>query len=62
MDLYLRIERAGVSVARIFEFLDVGKEQEEQTGQGLRLPELRGEIDFRGVSFVYDVNEPVLRR
>ena len=61
LDLYLRIERAGVSVARIFEFLDVGKEQEEQTGQGLRLPELRGEIEFRGVSFAYDVNEPVLR-
>ncbi|MBI3300746.1 MAG: ABC transporter ATP-binding protein, partial [Deltaproteobacteria bacterium] len=61
MDLYLRIERAGVSLARIFEFLDLGKEQEEQTQKGLRLPDLRGEVEFRGVSFAYDGGEPVLR-
>jgi ATP-binding cassette subfamily B protein len=61
LDLYLRIERAGVSLDRIFEFLDLGKEHEEQGGQGVRLPTLRGEVEFRGVSFAYDVKEPVLQ-
>jgi len=60
MDLYLRIERAGVSLDRIFEFLDLGREQAEQAGQGLRLPDLRGEIAFQDVSFAYTANEPVL--
>lgn len=61
MDLYLRIERAGVSLDRIFEFLDLGKEQEEQRGKGLRLPDLRGEVEFRQVSFAYEPDEPILR-
>lgn len=61
MDLYLRIERAGVSLDRIFEFLDVGKELEERTEQGLRLPDLRGEVEFRNVSFAYETHTPVLQ-
>jgi hypothetical protein len=42
MDLYLRIERAGVSLACILEFLGVGKGQEEQPGKGTCLPCLKG--------------------
>ncbi len=61
LDLYLRLERAGVSLDRIFEFLDLGKEQEERLGEGLRLPDLRGDIEFREVTFAYEVGEPVLR-
>ena len=60
MDLYLRIERAGVSVDRIFEFLDVA--QVERIGHGKRLAGLRGEIEFRDVSFAYNPSEPVLDR
>jgi ATP-binding cassette subfamily B protein len=60
MDLYLRIERAGVSLDRIFEFLDLGKEQEERSGE-VQLPHLRGDIEFREVTFAYETGEPVLR-
>jgi ATP-binding cassette subfamily B protein len=61
LDLYLRIERAGVSLERIFEFLDLGKEQHERGGHGLRLPAVRGEVEFRNVSFSYEANTPILR-
>jgi ATP-binding cassette subfamily B protein len=59
MDLYLRIERAGVSLARIFEFLDIEKEHEEWEGK--QLPVVHGEIEFHQVSFAYEANQPVLR-
>ncbi len=59
MDLYLRIERAGVSLARIFEFLDIEKEHEEREGK--QLPGVHGEIEFHQVSFAYEANQPVLR-
>ena len=66
MDLYLRIERAGVSVDRVFEFLDIGQEYTEPSGGTLRLEDLRGEIEFRDVSFGYQNNaptdQPVLRQ
>ncbi|HEV8714126.1 MAG TPA: ABC transporter ATP-binding protein [Candidatus Binatia bacterium] len=61
LDLYLRIERAGVSLDRIFEFLDLGKEQEERSG-AVRLSQLRGDLEFREVTFAYEVGEPVLRQ
>ena len=61
MDLYLRIERAGVSLDRIFEFLDVAGEEEERPGGSLVLPSLKGEIGFHQVSFAYEAAEPVLK-
>lgn len=61
MDLYLRIERAGVSVDRVFEFLDMGREYEEPVGGTQRPAELRGEVEFRSVTFGYQADEPVLR-
>jgi ABC-type bacteriocin/lantibiotic exporter with double-glycine peptidase domain len=61
MELYLRIERAGVSLDRLFEFLDVAQEEEERPGGSLVLPSPRGEIEFRNVSFAYDTAEPVLK-
>lgn len=60
VDLYLRFERAGVSLDRIFEFLDVGGESQAQRKGNVQLSSLRGEIEFREVSFAYDANEPLL--
>ena len=70
MDLYLRIERAGVSVDRVFEFLDIGKEYTEPSDGTLQLGDCRGEVEFCDVSFGYHLNatahetdpELVLRR
>ena len=70
MDLYLRIERAGVSVDRVFEFLDIGKEYTEPSDGTLQLGDFRGEVEFCDVSFGYHLNatahetdpELVLRR
>ena len=61
MDLYLRIQRAGVSLDRLFEFLDVGKDQVEQRGQGIQPVNCRGTVKFREVEFFYDARTPVLR-
>ena len=70
MDLYLRIERAGVSVDRVFEFLDIGQEYTEPSDGTLQLGDFRGEVEFCDVSFGYHLNatahetdpELVLRR
>jgi ABC-type multidrug transport system fused ATPase/permease subunit len=59
IDLYLRVQRAGVSVDRIFEFLDLPTESDGATGNG-RLPEVRGEIELRHVSFSHDPAVPIL--
>jgi ATP-binding cassette, subfamily B, bacterial len=59
IDLYLRLQRAGVSVDRIFEFLDLPTERDLTQGN-LRLPEVRGEIEFRDVSFSHDPAVPIL--
>jgi len=59
IDLNLRVQRAGVSVDRIFEFLDLPTESDGATGK-LQLPEVRGEIEFRHVSFSHDPAVPIL--
>jgi ATP-binding cassette subfamily B protein len=59
IDLYLRVQRAGVSVDRIFEFLDLPTESDGATGK-LQLPEVCGEIEFRHVSFSHDPAVPIL--
>ena len=59
MDLYLRIERAGVSVDRVFEFLDIGQEYTEPSGGTLQLKDFRGEVEFCEVSFGYRLNATV---
>jgi ATP-binding cassette subfamily B protein len=62
MDLYLRIERAGVSLDRLFEFLDVGREQIERSGQGVHPATCEGALEFREVDFFYNVQTPVLQK
>jgi ATP-binding cassette subfamily B protein len=59
VDLYLRLQRAGVSVDRIFEFLDLPTESESAPGN-LRLPAVRGSIEFRHVSFSHNPAVPIL--
>ncbi|HXG22800.1 MAG TPA: ABC transporter ATP-binding protein [Methylomirabilota bacterium] len=59
-DLYLRFARAGVSLDRIFEFLDAGKEFHETSTGTKRLTVLRGALEFRQVSFAYEDKEPLL--
>jgi ABC-type multidrug transport system fused ATPase/permease subunit len=61
LDLYLRIERAGVSLDRIFEFLDLKQEQERWNPGGLRPAELQGRIEFRSVSFAYEPHTLLLK-
>jgi len=61
MDLYLRIERAGVSLDRLFEFLDIGKEQVEGVGRGIQPASCHGEIEFRNVAFFHDPRTPLLQ-
>ncbi|MBI3245822.1 MAG: ABC transporter ATP-binding protein [Deltaproteobacteria bacterium] len=60
VDLYLRFERAGVSLDRIFEFLDVAGGNSEPQSGSRRLDQVRGEVEFRGVSFAYETAEPLL--
>ena len=60
VDLYLRFERAGVALDRVFELLDVGGELQERRDGGVRLPTLRGALEFHDVSFAHEVNEPLL--
>ena len=45
IDHYLRLQRASVSVDRIFEFLDLPTERDGAPGT-VRLPMVRGEIEF----------------
>jgi ATP-binding cassette, subfamily B, bacterial len=59
IDLYLRLQRAGVSVDRIFEFLDLPTESDSAKGE-VQLPEVRGEIEFRQISFSHDPAVPIL--
>ncbi|PKK39774.1 Lipid A export ATP-binding/permease protein MsbA [Clostridiaceae bacterium JG1575] len=57
---FTQIESALVSADRIFELLEE-KSQGERLRQGIALPILRGEIEFRHVSFAYEGEEYVLK-
>jgi ATP-binding cassette subfamily B protein len=46
---------------RIFEYLDMPVESAAESAQAIELPRLRGEIEFRNVSFSYDSERPTLR-
>lgn len=59
--LYIRLEQSGVSLGRIFEFLDLPVEPGPRGGEGLQPAEVRGEIDFRAVFFAHEASEPVLQ-
>jgi ABC-type multidrug transport system fused ATPase/permease subunit len=56
---YAQLQRAMASGARIFELLDV-KPEIADTPESIRVPRLKGEISFEGVSFSYDPGLEVL--
>ena len=59
MNLYLGVQRAGVSLERVFEMLE---EQPcvKAASNPVSLPRVRGEIKFRGLSFGYDPGQGIL--
>jgi ATP-binding cassette subfamily B protein len=46
---------------RIFDYLDMPVENAEETADAIELPRLRGEIEFRHVTFSYDKIRPTLK-
>ena len=58
---YSIMQSAMASAERIFLLLDNDKEQEKYTPTGVEPPEIRGEIDFKKVTFAYRAGEPVLK-
>jgi len=59
--LYLSLQRAKVSLDRVLEFLNLEPEVREKT-DAVSLSAARGEVEFRDVSFAYQLGQPVLRR
>ena len=57
MDINLSIQSSLVSVRRIFEILD---KEVEESDKGIELKDVKGEIEFKDVSFSYN-DKPVLR-
>ncbi len=59
MGLYMSLQRARVSLDRVFEFLELEPEVKESP-RALALPAVRGEIEFRNVSFSFVAGRRVL--
>lgn len=57
--LYLSLQRARVSLDRVFEFLDLQPEVRDRPG-AVALTAARGEVDFRDVTFAYHPGNPVV--
>jgi ABC-type multidrug transport system fused ATPase/permease subunit len=55
------LQTCRVQLARVFEVLDASPEIVDRPGAG-SLESVRGEVDFRDVSFAYDGFRPVLRK
>jgi ATP-binding cassette subfamily B protein len=58
--LYLSLQRARVSLDRVFEFLDMQPEVRERPG-ALSLADPMGEVEFRNVTFSYHPGVPVVQ-
>lgn len=56
---YSQLQRAGVAAERIFQILDMPIEITDKSDAD-QLPQIRGEVEFRDVSFGYSRNVPVL--
>src|SRR3989440_4457239 len=56
---YSQLQRAGVAAERIFQILEMPVEIVDKPGAD-ELPQIRGEVEFRGVTFGYSRNLPVL--
>lgn len=53
------LQQATTSAERVFEMLDV--EPEANLGKGKKLEKIRGELEFKNVSFHYEQDKPVLQ-
>jgi ABC-type multidrug transport system fused ATPase/permease subunit len=58
---YSQLQRAGVAAERIFQILEMPIEITDRTAAE-KLPQIRGEVEFRDVSFGYSRNVSVLSR
>ncbi|MDR2734812.1 MAG: ABC transporter ATP-binding protein/permease [Spirochaetota bacterium] len=58
-NIVLQYKKAAASTARVFEILD--EPIEDDTADLPPLPPVRGDVEFRGVSFYYQTGTPVLR-
>ncbi|HZU77864.1 MAG TPA: ABC transporter ATP-binding protein, partial [Dehalococcoidia bacterium] len=56
---YTQLQRAGVGAERIFNIMDVPVQIQDRPGAG-PLPPVRGEVEFRDVTFGYTPGRPVL--
>src|SRR5437588_3472388 len=56
---YSQLQRAGVAAERIFQILEMPVEIVDKPGAD-ELPQIRGEVEFRGVTFGYNRDLPVL--
>ena len=62
--MFAIMQQAGVSLARMFEYLDEPAEQDPVCAYGEPAPvrhQLRGRVELRDVAFGYNAQEPVLR-
>ncbi len=57
---YTQLQRAGVAAERIFQIMDIPIEIQDRPGAD-ELPPIRGEVEFRDVTFGYDPDHPVLQ-
>jgi len=60
MNIGNRASRFMAAAARIFEILDSQPEFDAE-GEGIPLPQIKGEVEFRNVTFGYEKHEPVLK-
>jgi ATP-binding cassette subfamily B protein len=58
--LYTQLQRSGVAAERIFQILGIQVEVQDRPDAEV-LPPIRGEVEFRHVTFGYDPDHPVLR-
>ncbi len=54
------IQKALASAERIFEIIDINKEEDERRNDKMDLDGLKGKVEFENVSFYYNPGEPVL--
>lgn len=60
MGLYVQLQRARISLQRVFELMALEPEIKEKEG-AISLESIKGEVEFEGVSFGYEPDKPILQ-